>query len=66
MGIETEADLGDLMYRGHTMAYWWAKGRVYDEAIILVRAELEAAGVRLAGRRSCADGVRELAGRRVL
>jgi hypothetical protein len=50
-----------LVYHGNSVAWWHSKATMYRDAIDRVWDELKAAGITCDGRKTCADGVRELA-----
>jgi hypothetical protein len=57
-------DLAEYMvYHGNSVSWWHSKAIVYRDALDAVWAELRAAGVMADGKKTCADGVRELAAR---
>jgi hypothetical protein len=52
-----------LIYEGSSVSWWHSKAMAYRSAIDEVWSALKDAGVVADGRKTCADGVRELAGR---
>lgn len=52
-----------MVYHGNSVSWWHSKAIAYRDAIDAVWAELRAAGVTADGKKTCADGVRELAAR---
>lgn len=52
-----------MVYRGNSVSWWHSKAMAYRNAIDDVWAALNAAGVQADGKKTCADGVRELAAR---
>jgi hypothetical protein len=52
-----------MMYHGNSVSWWHSKAIAYRDAIDAVWDELRAAGVTADGKKTCADGVRELAAR---
>jgi len=53
----------NMVYKGNSVAWWHSKATAYRGAIDRVWDELKAAGIVCDGRKTCADGVRELAAR---
>jgi len=52
-----------MVYHGNSVSWWHSKATAYRDAIDRVWYELKAAGIVCDGRKTCADGVRELAAR---
>jgi hypothetical protein len=52
-----------MVYHGNSVSWWHSKAMAYRDAIDRVWDELKAAGIVCDGRKTCADGVRELAAR---
>ena len=50
-----------MVYHGNSVSWWHSKATAYRDAIDRVWDELKAAGIVCDGRKTCADGVRELA-----
>lgn len=53
-----------MIYHGNSVAHWHAKATAYKSVIGRVWDELRAAGIACDGKKSCTDGVRELAARK--
>lgn len=53
----------EMVYEGNSVAWWRSKAVAYRDAVDAVWRELRAAGVTADGKKTCADGVRELAAR---
>ena len=54
---------GEMVYEGNSVQHWRSKARAYGDAVTGVWNELKAAGIVCDGRKSCTEGVRELAAR---
>jgi hypothetical protein len=52
-----------MVYHGNSVSWWHSKAIAYRGAIDAVWKALNAAGVTADGKKTCADGVRELAAR---
>ena len=49
-----------MVYSGNSVSWWHSKALAYRDAIDRVWDELKASGIVCDGRKTCADGVREL------
>ena len=57
-------DLAEQMiYRGNSISWWHSKATAYRDALGATWDALRDAGITANGTKTCADGVRELAGR---
>lgn len=57
-------DLAEHMtFEGNSVSWWHSKAIAYRNAVDEVWGALHAAGIRADGKKTCADGVRELAAR---
>ena len=63
MEMKYHALAEEMIYHGNSVSWWYSKAIAYRNAVDAVWYELRAAGIVCDGRKTCAEGVRELAGR---